>query len=191
MTTSKINWTNLLFIGTILFFALSFVNIAFAFLGIICVITPFYMVVKTGKKLWCTTYCPRANLFTRLFKKISFDLKPPKWLYSKDTKRLVLNFFCINLVFIVLSTYMVAKNNIPPMNFVRFLIVFQIPFELPQLIPIEIPVILSHISYRIFSIMFTSTVVGMILGVLYRPRSWCAVCPVQTLTTIVKEQSQI
>ncbi|GAB6109898.1 4Fe-4S binding protein [Fusibacter bizertensis] len=190
MITRKTNWQNALFIGTLLFFALSFVNIGFAFLGLICVITPFYMVIKTGKKLWCTTYCPRANLFSKLFKKISLNLKSPEWLYKKETKRLILNYFCMNLVFIIFSSVMVVQKNIAPMNFVRFLIVFQIPVELPQLIQIALPDIISHIGYRIFSIMFTSTVIGLMLGFLFKPRSWCAICPVQTLTTMVRDQAK-
>lgn len=190
MITRKTNWQNALFIGTLLFFALSFVNIGFAFLGLICVITPFYMVIKTGKKLWCTTYCPRANLFSKLFKKFSLNLRSPEWLYKKETKRMILNYFCINLVFIIFSSVMVVQKNIAPMNFVRFLIVFQFPVELPQLIQIALPDIISHIGYRIFSIMFTSTVIGLILGFLFKPRSWCAICPVQTMTTIVRDQAK-
>ena len=185
--SNKINWKNALFLGTILFFILSLINISFAFLGIICVITPFYMVIKSGEKLWCTTYCPRASLFSKLFKKISLDLKPPEWLYKKETKRFVLNYFCINLVFIVFSSYMVAQNSIMPMNFVRLLMVFQIPVELPQLIHIALPDVISHIGFRIFSIMFTSTIIGMILGIMFKPRTWCAICPVQTLTTITRD----
>ena len=83
--------------------------------------------------------------------------------------------------------YMVAQNNIMPMNIVRFLMVYQIPIELPQLMHIALPDVISHIGFRIFSIMFTSTVIGMILGILFKPRTWCVICPVQTLTTITRD----
>ena len=183
------NIYNWLFLATLLFFGLSFVHISFGLLGLICAITPFLLAYKTNSKLWCKSYCPRASLFTKLFASISLNKKAPSWLYSKQTKRFVLNFFCINLVMISMSTTMVALDRIPPMDYVRFLMAFPIPIELPQLLQINLPDALIHLSYRIFSVMFTSTVIGLTMGFLFRPRSWCGICPVQTLTTTMITQN--
>lgn len=182
LKTSK-SFYDWLFIGTLLFFGLSLIHISFALLGILCAITPFVLVSKTGKKRWCQSYCPRASLLTTLFNRFSLKLTPTKWLYAPNTKRYVLNLFCMNLVMIVLSTMMVASNRMPAMDYVRFLMAFPIPIELPQLLTFNMPEVVIHLSYRVFSIMFTSTILGLLLGFLFRPRSWCAVCPVQTLTT--------
>ena len=59
----QIKWMDWLFLGTILFFILGVVHISFALLGFICMVTPFVLYLKTGKKLWCQIYCPRAALF--------------------------------------------------------------------------------------------------------------------------------
>ena len=82
-----------------------------------------------------------------------------------------------------------ALDRIPPMDYVRFLMAFPIPIELPQLLQINLPDALIHLSYRIFSVMFTSTVIGLTMGFLFRPRSWCGICPVQTLTTTMITQN--
>ncbi|MBU3113453.1 hypothetical protein [Clostridium lacusfryxellense] len=59
----KKKWTSNLYIVTILFFALGFLNIIFAWIGFVCMIIPFVLLAKYGKKTWCQNYCPRANLF--------------------------------------------------------------------------------------------------------------------------------
>lgn len=43
---------------------------------------------------------------------------------------------------------------------------------------------LSHAFYRFMGISF---IVGITLGILFKPRSWCVVCPMGHATTIIKE----
>jgi uncharacterized membrane protein YciS (DUF1049 family) len=64
----------------------------------------------------------------------------------------------------------------------RFLIVVPIPIRLPQLITFGAPVWLTHLSFRLLSMMLTTTVVGLILAWVYRGRTWCAICPISTLS---------
>ena len=182
MKLHKKNLLDGLFIGTILFFVLGMIHITLAVLGIICMVLPFLLRAWSGKKLWCTTYCPRASLFNKLLKPISLHLKSPKWLFSKKAKKAVLIFFFINLFFITMSTLMVALGRIEPMLYLRLFIAFKIPLALPQFITIDAPQYLMHLGYRFYSVMLTTTMVGLILGILYRPRAWCNICPIQTLT---------
>ncbi|MDK2867101.1 MAG: hypothetical protein PWP51_2167 [Clostridiales bacterium] len=177
-----------LFIGTIAFFALSLINIVFAWLGLVCMSTPFMLAARSHKNLWCRSYCPRSRFFMKVITPISLKRPMPKMLRSPKTRRHIITFFCINLMMIVLSTLNVANGSMAPMAFVRFLMFFQMPFELPQLWHITVSPVVLHLSYRLYSIMFSSTVIGIILAILYMPRSWCAICPVQTLVTdIVKK----
>jgi hypothetical protein len=63
-----------------------------------------------------------------------------------------------------------------------------VPFELPQLLHFTVSPVVLHLSYRLYSIMFSSTLVGLTLAILYMPRTWCSICPVQTMVTdIVKK----
>jgi len=57
-----------LFVITLLYFALGFVNIHFALLGFVCMFVPLILLFKNKKKTWCQGYCPRAGLFFHLRK---------------------------------------------------------------------------------------------------------------------------
>lgn len=182
----KKKWTSKLYILTILFFALGFFNIIFAWLGFSCMIIPFILLAKDGKKTWCQNYCPRANLFTVLFKyKLLAGKSVPKWVTKGKTKWVLLIYFGLNLFILFMSTIMVFMGRIDAMEKVRFMIVFQLPWNMPQLLNIStIPNWAVHLSFRIYSMMFTTTVMGLVLGFMYKPRIWCTICPVNTISDI-------
>ena len=176
------NNQNILWIITVLLFILSFVNIGFMSLGIICFIIPFVQYMKYKDKVWCKYYCPRAGFFTKMLGKISLKKTIPRSLRSEQIKTIVLYYFLINIFFITMSTIMVFLQRIPPIDELRLFIVFGTSLQLPQLIHWNIPPVLLHFSYRMLSVMVTSISVGAILGFIYMPRSWCIICPVMTLT---------
>jgi hypothetical protein len=172
------------FIFTLLFFILGFFNILFAWLGFLCMILPFTILFKTGKNKWCQTYCPRANLYTTLFKRTK-SRPSPKWVNTKWAKKLFLGYFIFNIFILILSTIMVVVGRIQSMEMVRILFAFQLPWDLPQLINLpNIPTWSIHLSFRIYSMMLTTTSIGLVLGYLYRPRTWCTICPVMTLSNM-------
>ena len=177
------NIQNQLFIVTILFFVLSLIHISLALLGLGCFIIPFIQYARYKDKVWCKYYCPRAGFLNRVISKINMGRPAPKWLTGKRIKKGVVIYFSLNLFFVFMSTLMVSLGRVAPIDQVRFLIAFSLPGTLPQVMDWMLPNPLLHFSYRIFSMMFTSTVIGSILGILYKPRTWCAVCPVSTLTT--------
>lgn len=168
---------------TVFYFLLGLVNIFFAYSALLCMAIPFILAARTGKKPWCSTWCPRAD-YLSLFRLFDSGLKAPAWLNTDNTRKMVLQFFCINLFFIAMSTFMVSRGQMAPIEYVRFLIAFQIPLKLPQLLTMEgFPDWTVHLAYRLYSIMFTSTILGTVLALFYKPRTWCAVCPVNTLST--------
>ncbi len=87
-----------------------------------------------------------------------------------------------NFLFALMSTTAVYFGRILPMDFVRLFMVFKAPFVLPQLLTLNLPTWLIHYSYRIFSMLFSSVLIGFTLGFIYAPRSWCVICPVNTLS---------
>jgi hypothetical protein len=182
----KPNWTKYLYVVTILFFILGFFNIIFAWLGFVCLTLPFVMLVKDKKKTWCQKYCPRASLFTTLFKGKSLTGKTvPKWIVNKTAKRIILIYFSFNLFVLIMSTIMVSKGRVDVVDKIRFLMAFQLPWNLPQFLNItSIPNWAVHLSFRIYSMMFSTTVIGLLLGWLYKPRTWCTICPVNTISDI-------
>lgn len=186
----KKNWTNYLFIITLLFFALGFFNIVFAWLGFICMILPFVLLAKDKKKTWCQNYCPRASLFSTVCKGRQKTGKAgPNWLIRGKAKWVILAYFCINLFMLTMSTVMVFRGIREPIDNIRFLIAFQLPWDMPQILNLgTMPDWVVHLSYRIYSMMLTTTVLGLILGWIFKPRTWCTVCPINTISDISIKQ---
>jgi len=179
----SVKTSSALFLITILYFITGFINITLAMLALLCMALPFIFVFKDRKQTWCRGVCPRADLLSRIGKRFGAGNKAPRWLLGAKAKRGVLTYFCMNLMFIMASTYAVSEGIIDPIDKVRFLIVFEFPWSLPQLVQIAaVSDPLLHLSYRLYSIMFTSTVIGVIMSLFFKPKSWCAVCPVNTMT---------
>jgi hypothetical protein len=182
----KIKWKDYLFLITLTFFTLGFFNIIFALLGLACLLLPFVFLAKDKKKTWCRQYCPRASLFTVLLKGRSLSGKlGPEWLIKGKGKWFVLAYFSVNIFIIIMSTIMVSKGRNEPMEHVRFLLAFPIPWELPEFLKLgTMADWVVHLAYRIYSMFFTTTVIGLILGWLFLPRTWCKVCPINTLSDL-------
>lgn len=182
----KKNWMNYLYIITISFFALGFFNIIFAWLGLICMIFPFVLLSRDKKKTWCQNYCPRASLFQTLFKGRSLSGKNgPNWLIRGKAKWVMLGYFSINLFILTMSTVMVFKGIREPLEKIRFLLAFQFPWDIPQILNLgTMPDWIVHLSFRIYSMMFTTTVLGLILSWIFKPRTWCTICPINTISDI-------
>ncbi len=175
-------WSKL-WLFTAAYFILIFVNIHLALLALICFSLPVYFLLRDQKKSWCQLYCPRASLLMKIPRSKNQPLRPiPAWLIGKKARQWVVRYFILNLSFIMMSTIMVALGRMAPMLIPRFLILFPFNVTLPQLVSLDLPVWLTHLSFRFLSMMMTSTTVGIILAILYRNRTWCAICPIATLS---------
>lgn len=176
-----------LFLITISFFALGFVNIHFSLLGIVCMTLPIILLLKDRKKTWCQGYCPRASLYTTCGKSKKWpSLNTPRFFIKGNMKWFMLAYFGISLTFILMSTLGVAKGMRLPMEHLRFLILIPVPFEMPQLFDIMyIAPWLTHLSYRFYSMMMTTTFLGFILAMVYKPRTWCTICPIATVSDVI------
>lgn len=177
----------LLYLFTISFFVLGLVNIHFSILGIVCMTLPIVLLLKNRKKTWCQGYCPRASLYTTLGKTKKWPgFKTPRFFIKGKMKWIMLAYFGISLTFILISTLGVARGIKLPMNHLRFLILIPIPFKMPQLYDIlTLAPWLTHLSYRFYSMMMTTTVIGLILAMVYRPRTWCTICPIATVSDVI------
>ncbi|MCX7842086.1 MAG: hypothetical protein N2489_03320 [Clostridia bacterium] len=180
-------WKNYLYVLTTVFFAMGFINIAFAWLGFVCMITPFVLLARDKRKTWCQGYCPRASLFGVLLRSRSLTGKPaPAWLSKGKGKWFMLGYFIFNLFVIIISTIMVSSGIRPPSDRVGFANAIQLPWEIPQLLNLgPLPDWASHLSFMMYSMMFTTTVLGLIFGWLFKPRTWCTVCPVNTMSDLL------
>ncbi len=48
----------------------------------------------------------------------------------------------------------------------------------------------KKIAFSIFRLMLSSFVIGIIMGVIFRPRSWCIVCPMGHATGLIKKAKE-
>lgn len=169
-----------LFIITLTYFALGFVSILFANLALLCMALPFILLAKAKKKVWCQNYCPRASLLTVAGKKKNWR-KNPALITSGKLRRIMLWYFGLNLLFITGSTVQVALGRMEAMPYIRLFIAIEL-FSLPQLLTVQTPLFLIHLSYRFYGMMASTTILALVLSRLYRPRIWCAACPIGTLS---------
>jgi len=182
-----------LFILTALYFLLGFINIHSAILALVCLMFPIVLLFIDRKKTWCQEYCPRASLFTACGKlKTKHPGKTPDFFINGNMKWIILAYFLMNLFFIAATTIRVSSGAVLPMNYLRFLLFIPVPFELPQLLNFEniVPWV-THLSFRLYSMMMTTTFIGLIFGLIYKPRTWCVICPISTVSDLyLKSKSQ-
>ena len=43
-------------------------------------------------------------------------------------------------------------------------------------------ILFAQFAFGFYSLMLTSTIIGLVVMVLYKPRTWCSFCPMGTMT---------
>lgn len=176
-------WYDYLWIWSILYFALGFFNILFAWLGMIDFLVPLMFAGFAGNKNFCNKYCGRGQLFrvieSTFWKKEK--KQAPGWISSKWFRYGFLIFFLLMFGNIVYQTYLVAAGAKGLRQAIKLLWTFKVPWSwayTPGLVPDWV----AQFSFGFYSLMLTSTLIGLVMLVLYKPRTWCSFCPMGTMT---------
>ncbi len=87
-----------------------------------------------------------------------------------------------------ISLYKTLPKFMRSKGFKNFLLIFMLAmFSVSlyhsQLVPIKV-------AKAIFRLMFASFIVGNIMGIIFRPRSWCQVCPMGHGTALIKNAKE-
>lgn len=177
------HWYDYLWIWSIVYFALGFFNILFAWLGMIDFLVPIIIAVVWGNKWFCNNLCGRGQLFTKLGSDCKcFRNKPaPKWISSKVFRYGFLIFFLAMFGNMVFQTYMVAAGAGTLKEAIKLFWTFRVPWGWTYTAGIVADWI-AQFSFGFYSLMLTSTLIGLIVMVLYKPRTWCTFCPMGTMT---------
>ena len=98
------HWYDYLWVYAIIYFALGFFNILFAWLGMIDFLLPLLLAIFGGNKFFCNHLCGRGQLFSKLGTDLKCSrCKPtPRWMSSKWFRYGFLLFFLTmfgNMVF--------------------------------------------------------------------------------------------
>jgi len=171
-----------LWILSSLYLILGLFNILFAWLGLICFIVPLLISIVKGNKGYCNKYCGRGQLLDLLGNKLKLSRnKPmPKFLKSKYFRYGFLIFFLTMFISMVFNTYLVFQGTNTLKEVLTILWTFKLPWNFTDLSYVS-PWIVQF-SFCFYSLMLTSTFLGIITMALYKPRSWCVYCPMGTMT---------
>jgi len=179
-------WYEYMWIASALYLILGFFNILFAWLGMLCFITPLAISAVKGTKAYCNKYCGRGQLFTLLGKnlRLSRNKPMPRWMTTKWFRYGFLTFFMIMFFQMIFVTVLVFIDARGLSETVKLLWVFKVPWSQAYSVT-SLPAWISQFAFGFYSVMITSTILGLITMLLYKPRSWCVYCPMGSMTHLL------
>ena len=178
-------WYDYLWIASAAYLILGFFNILFAWLGLLCFFIPLVMAFAGKDKGYCNRYCGRGQLFALLGGrlKLSRGLPVPRWLKSRWFRYAFLTFFMVMFANMLYTTYLVFAGSRELGQAVTLLWTFRLPWHWAY--PVEVAPWAAQFAFGFYSVMLTSTVLGLVTMFLFRPRTWCVYCPMGTMTQLV------
>ena len=179
-------WYDCLWIWTVIYFVLGFFNILFAWLGMIDFLVPLGFAVFGGNKYFCNRYCGRGQLFGKLGGscKCSRNKPTPRWLSSKYFRYGFLVFFLTMFGIMIFNTYLVAAGAENLKEALKLFWTVRVPWGWTYAEGL-VPDWIAQFAFGFYSLMLTSTLIGIIVMVLFKPRTWCAFCPMGTMTQTI------
>ena len=181
----KKHWYDYLWIFSSVYLILGFFNILFAWIGLICFFAPLLIAVIGGSKAYCNRYCGRGQMFSLLGGRMGLSRRKdiPSWMKSKGFRYGFLIFFFLMFFNMLWNTYLVFSGAGELKQIVKLLWSIKLPWHWAY--PVSVTPWVAQFSFGFYSVMLTSTVLGMITMVLFKPRSWCVYCPMGTMTQLI------
>lgn len=182
----KKHWYDYLWIFSAAYLLLGFFNILFAWLGLLCFFIPLVMAAAGGGKGYCNRYCGRGQLLSLLGGRFGLSRRndPPKWLRSRWFRYGFLVFFFVMFFQMLWNTWLVFDGVHSLRQVVTLLWTFKLPWNWAYRGTAVTPWA-AQFAFGFYSVMLTSTVLGLITMVLFKPRSWCVYCPMGTMTQLI------
>lgn len=177
----KFHIADWMWVFSALYLALGLFNILFAWLGMICFVVPLLFALIPGNKRYCSRWCGRGQLFSLLGGKLKLSRsKPtPKFLRSAWFRYGFLTFFMTMFALMIAQTVQVFRGA-DLQQTVTLLWTFRLPWHWADY-GLGMGWV-RQFAFGFYSVMLTSTLLGLVLMVLYQPRSWCVMCPMGTMT---------
>lgn len=181
----KKHWYDYLWIVSPIYLILGFFNILFAWLGLIFFSLPLIFAIFKGNKQYCNRYCDRGQFLSILGTKLKLSRykDTPSWMKSKAFRYGFLIFFLIMFTNMLYVTYLVMIDVKDVGGFIKLFWTFKIPFNFA--ISSGVTPWQNQFALGFYSIMLTSTLIGFIVMLLYKPRTWCSFCPMGTMTQTI------
>lgn len=180
-TKGRAPWYDYLWIASALYLALGVFNILFAWLGLLCFVIPLLVAALRGNKAYCNRYCGRGQLFELLGGRLGLSRgkTPPRFLRSRWFRWGFLAYFMTMFGLMLWATAQVFAGA-PLKKAVTLLWVFRLPWQWADVSAVHPGA--AQFAFGFYGVMLTSTVLGLITMLLFKPRSWCVYCPMGTMT---------
>ena len=181
----KKRWNEYLWIASLVYLVLGFFNILFAWLGLVCFLVPLGVAIFGRSKAYCNRYCGRGQLFEILGGKLKLSRQRsvPAFLYSAWFRYGFLAFFLTMFMLMLYNTYLVFAGARQLGQVVTLLWTFRLPWNWAY--PVQVTPWVAQFAFGFYSVMLTSTVLGLLTMALFKPRSWCVYCPMGTMTQLI------
>ena len=179
-------WYDYLWIFSTVYLILGFVNILFAWLGLLCFFIPLLISIFGGSKAYCNRYCGRGQLFSLLGGRfgLSRNKDIPSWMRSKLFRYGFLVFFFVMFFQMLFVTGLVFAGAREMSEVVTLLWTIKLPGHWAYHGTLFSTGV-AQFAFGFYSVMLTSTVLGLLTMVLFKPRSWCVYCPMGTMTQLI------
>lgn len=178
-TGMKKQWYDYLWAASLLYLVLGFFNILFAWLGLLCFFIPLIFAVAGGNKGYCNRYCGRGQLFGLLGGRFGLSRKKdvPRWMKSKAFRYGFLAFFFAMFFLMLWNTCLVFAGAQDLKQVVTLLWTFKLPWNWAYHgARCSIPGV-AQFAFGFYSVMLTSTVLGLVTMVLFKPRQLVRLLP--------------
>lgn len=181
----KKHWYDYLWIVTIVYLGLGFFNILFAWLGLIFFLLPLILAIGGKGKLYCNRYCDRGQLLALLGGRFGLSRRRdmPRFLRSKWFRYGFLVFFFAMFGQMLFNTWLVFSSARGLGQVVTLFWTFKLPWHWAY--PVAVAPGVAQFAFGFYSLMLTSTLIGLIAMVLFKPRAWCVFCPMGTMTQLI------
>lgn len=185
MKTKK-KWYDYLWIVSLAYLILGCFNILFAWLGLFCFFIPLVISMVKGNKSYCNKFCGRGQLFGLIGGKFGLSRKKdiPKWMKSKYFRYGFLIFFLTMFVLMLWNTYLVFAGMKNLSQATTLLWSFRVPWNWAYHGTFFSPGV-AQFAFGFYSVMMTSTILGLVTMIFFKPRSWCVYCPMGTMTQLI------
>lgn len=182
----KQNWYDYLWVLSLVYLLLGFFNILFAWLGLLCFLIPLIIAVLKGTKGYCNRYCGRGQLFSLLGGRLGLSRKRdmPRWMTQKAFRYGFLAFFMGMFFLMLWNTYLVFAGARELSQVVTLLWSLKLPWHWAYHGNRFHPGV-AQFAFGFYSVMLTSTILGIGTMFLFKPRSWCIYCPMGTMTQLI------
>ena len=186
MKNKNKHWYDYLWILSAVYLLLGFFNILFAWIGLLCFFIPLIISASGHGKAYCNHYCGRGQLFSLIGGKLGLSRKKdvPKWIKSKWFRYGFLIFFFIMFGQMLWNTYLVFAGAQSLREVVKLIWTIKVPWNWAYHGTLFSDGV-AQFAFGFYSIMLTSTILGFLTMIIFKPRSWCVYCPMGTMTQLI------